>query len=424
MQRTGGMGEAEMDTGAASNGHPHREGPISDSSAANSSPSTDPGTAAEPTAGDPEPSAATAGPSTGSEPTGTEPTGAEAVTDAGAEIDAGGEAGAETEGGSAPATGTGSAEAGSTPATGTAAAASAGTGTATADSAEPEGPAAGASGTDAPEAAAAAADPASAPEAEPDGREEPAARPGSTIWDNAPPTPAGRPGRAPSKGGRMGRKVAIVLATLLLMAAIPALVARMYAIPSESMETTLHGCAGCTNDRVLVDRMVYRFTDPAPGEVVVFKAGPDVWHNSEVQDPGPGNPIIAGLLNVAGHLGVQQSAGSDFVKRVIAVGGQTVACCDERNRVMVDGAAVDEPYIHFAVEFGPAMQQKFGPVTVPEGYVFLMGDNRNASLDSRAPGNGPVPLSALAGKARLIVYPFDRVGPISGANPQLVGPNS
>jgi signal peptidase I len=95
---------------------------------------------------------------------------------------------------------------------------------------------------------------------------------------------------------------------------------------------------------------------------------------------------------------------------VIAVGGQTVACCDDRNRVVVDGRPLVEPYVYYQADAGPPQQTGFGPVTVPEGELWVMGDNRNNSADSRIPGHGAVPADAVIGKVRLIVLPLSRFG--------------
>jgi hypothetical protein len=108
----------------------------------------------------------------------------------------------------------------------------------------------------------------------------------------------------------------------------------------------------------------------------------------------------------------------DFVKRVIAVGGQTVQCCDSQNRVLVDGQPLDEPYIYYLPEAGPARQNAFGPVVVPDGQLWMMGDSRNNSADSRVADHGPVPVANVIGKARWIVLPFDRFGPIKSVDPQ------
>ena len=171
---------------------------------------------------------------------------------------------------------------------------------------------------------------------------------------------------------------------------IQTFLAKVYVIPSGSMETTLHGCTGCVNDRVLVDKITYRFRDPQPGDVVVFR-GPDSWRSEFTVDE-PANPLVRGLQGLGSLIGLAPPDEKDFVKRVIAVGGQTVACCDPRNRVLVDGKPLEEPYIYYLPEAGPARQAPFGPVTVPDDELWMMGDSRNNSADSRVPGHGAVPL--------------------------------
>jgi signal peptidase I len=183
------------------------------------------------------------------------------------------------------------------------------------------------------------------------------------------------------------------------------------------METTLHGCVGCNNDRVLVDKISYRFSEPAPGDVVVFR-GPDSW-SSEVIVQQPTNALVRGLQLLGSLVGLAPPDEKDFVKRVIAVGGQTVQCCDSRNRVMVDGKPLEEPYIYYLPEAGPARQNAFGPVTVPDGQLWMMGDSRNNSADSRVADHGPVPVENVIGKARMIVLPLNRFGPIAGVDPQV-----
>jgi signal peptidase I len=244
-------------------------------------------------------------------------------------------------------------------------------------------------------------------------------RSGRRSAERADPTAQQAPGPSPSppegKGrasGRSRRGMVLVVVALVVLALVPVFVARIYVIPSGSMERTLHGCPGCDNDRVLVDKLAYRFAAPAQGDVVVFTV-PGSWTSTELRIPhGGGNPVLDGLRRVGALFGIDAADETEYIKRVIAVGGQTVACCDDRNRITVDGVAVDESYIYFLPEAGAPRQATFGPVVVPEGHLWVMGDSRNDSVDSRAEGNGPVPLSNVIGKARFIVWPFDRLGAI------------
>jgi len=245
-------------------------------------------------------------------------------------------------------------------------------------------------------------------------------------------SPEGRPASAyqdkSSTGGRKARSgrrrrpafwkelPLLIVVALLLTFLIQTFLAKVYVIPSGSMETTLHGCTGCNNDRVLVDKVTYRFSDPHPGDVVVFR-GPDSWNSEFTADP-PSNIVVQGLQQLGSLVGLAPPDEKDFVKRVIAVGGQTVQCCDSRNRVLVNGQPLDEPYIYYLPDAGQARQDTFGPVTIPQGELWMMGDSRNNSADSRVAGHGPVPVANVIGKARLIVLPFSRFGGIPDPNPQ------
>ncbi len=225
--------------------------------------------------------------------------------------------------------------------------------------------------------------------------------------------------RKQRKKGSFWRELPILVVTALVLTfLIQTFLARVYLIPSASMEQTLHGCTGCTNDRVLVDKMTYRFLDPVPGDVVVFR-GPDSWAGSaEFSSAEPGNVVLRGLQDAASLIGLAPPDERDFVKRVIATGGQTVQCCDDRNRLIVDGKPLVEPYVY--LEDGP--QEDFAPVTVAEGQIWVMGDNRNNSADSRRhvddPRNGAVPVDNVIGEARLIVLPPSRWAGINDPNPQ------
>jgi signal peptidase I len=216
----------------------------------------------------------------------------------------------------------------------------------------------------------------------------------------------------------------VVVTAVVLTVLIQAFVARVYVIPSASMERTLHGCTGCENDRVLVDKLTYRFGDVEPGEVVVFR-GPEAWTAHDFRATPSTNPVARVVQNVGSLLGIAPASERDFVKRVIALPGQTVMCCDEQHRVVVDGKPLDEPYIHWQPGTTPADHEPFAPVLVPEGRLFVMGDNRMNSTDSRKQGGGGVagtiPIENVIGKARYIVFPKDRWSVVSDHNPQPLG---
>lgn len=248
--------------------------------------------------------------------------------------------------------------------------------------------------------------------------ESPDATPAAAYRDQSEATQSGRK----PKSGRRRRPAfwkelpILIVVALLMTFLIQTFLAKVYVIPSGSMETTLHGCTGCNNDRVIVDKMTYRFSDPQAGDVVVFR-GPDSW-SSEVTVEQPSNALVRGLQMLGSLIGLAPPDEKDFVKRVIAVGGQTVQCCDTRGRVSVDGQPLNEPYIFYLPDAGPPRQQTFGPVTVPQGQLWMMGDSRNNSADSRVADHGAVPVSNVIGKARVIVLPFSRFGWIESINPQ------
>lgn len=231
---------------------------------------------------------------------------------------------------------------------------------------------------------------------------------------HAPAAPGGAHRRdGPRRGGSRHRIPFWLEAPLLLLGAVALLVlvqgflVRIYVIPSGSMETTLHGCPGCTDDRVAVDKISYRVTQPATGDIVVFR-GPPAWaDNDEVSPSHPANPLLRGLLDASSYASLSSPDEKDFVKRVIAVGGQTVACCDQHNHVTVDGKALPEPYLHYQPG-PPPVQVPFAPVHLGPGQLWVMGDNRNNSADSRA--HGPITTADLIGKVRFIVLPLDRWG--------------
>lgn len=226
----------------------------------------------------------------------------------------------------------------------------------------------------------------------------------------------------PAKKSSFWKELPILIGTALVLTfLIQTFLARVYVIPSQSMEQTLHGCTGCTNDRVLVDKLSYRFGDPGPGDVVVFK-GPESWGQNPEFFPGqPTNALTKGLRHFGSLIGLANPDERDFVKRVIATGGQTVQCCDDNRRVLVDGKPLDEPYLYFEDGRGGS-QNEFSVVRVPEGHLWVMGDNRNNSSDSRMhvddSTSGTIPLDNVIGKARFIVLPPSRWSGIDDHDPQ------
>ncbi|QXG76901.1 signal peptidase I [Modestobacter sp. L9-4] len=226
---------------------------------------------------------------------------------------------------------------------------------------------------------------------------------------------SGRGNHAAVKKGSLLRELPVLLVIAFVLAlVVKTFLVQAFFIPSGSMEQTLHGCTGCTGDRVLVNKVPYWFGEPRPGDIVVFR-GPDTW-SPEISVAEPGNWVSGALLTVGRAIGVAPPSEDDYVKRVIATAGQTVECCDSEGRVLVDGQPLDEPYIYQNSPLGAGGQagREFSPVVVPEGRLWVMGDHRSASADSKAHMQdqyaGTIAVDDVIGKAALIVWPIDRFG--------------
>ncbi|MFT4258650.1 signal peptidase I [Microbacterium sp.] len=225
---------------------------------------------------------------------------------------------------------------------------------------------------------------------------------------------------APTPTAKRGRGFLIFLRDVLVIVVIAALVSfvvktfvvRSFYIPSASMERTL-----LVNDRILVDELTPRWTDYERGDVVVFK-DPGGW-----LDPVPATPAQPPLVQavdwVLNLVGISASDSQDhLVKRVIGLPGDHVVCCNALGQITVNGAPIDElDYLNLPAGDTSASNTPFD-VTVPDDSLWLLGDNRDRSRDSRAhqelPSGGFVPLENVVGKAFLTTWPLNRFGLIDG----------
>lgn len=204
----------------------------------------------------------------------------------------------------------------------------------------------------------------------------------------------------------------IVLIAALVSFVVKSFVVRSFFIPSASMERTL-----LIDDRILVDELTPRWTGYERGDVVVFK-DPGGWLDAQPQTPAQ-PPLVEAVDWVLNFVGISATDSQDhLVKRVIGTSGDHVICCNALGQITINGAPIDElAYLNLPEGDTAASNEAFD-VVVPEESVWLLGDNRDRSRDSRAhqdlPSGGFVPLANVVGKAFLTTWPFDRVGSIDG----------
>ncbi|WP_026922812.1 signal peptidase I [Glycomyces arizonensis] len=189
------------------------------------------------------------------------------------------------------------------------------------------------------------------------------------------------------KKGSFWKELPILLGVAILVAVVVrTFVIQTYYIPSGSMETTLD-----LDDRVLVNKLVYDFSEPERGEIIVFTA-PESWRSDPDED--------------------------EFIKRVIATGGDHIVCCDDSGRITVNGEPLDEDgyiYVNPLTGEQDVPSKDAFDVVVPEGRLWVMGDHRQASGDSReryirTGGDveaSTISVDAVIGKAFLLFWPFD-----------------
>jgi signal peptidase I len=203
----------------------------------------------------------------------------------------------------------------------------------------------------------------------------------------------------------------LVIVALVLALLLKTFLVQAFYIPSASMENTLQGgnpsgaggaSPGHPFDRVLVNKLAYDFSSPKRGDIVVFK-GPPSWPD-ESEFATPTNPIARVLHDIGAVIGFAPSSQSDFIKRVIGVAGDRISC--HQDVLAVNGHVLNEPFLY--PNSHPCSSDGFEGRTevVPKGDIFVMGDHRDNSEDSRV--NGPVPVSDVIGRAFVVIWPVSQ----------------
>ncbi len=183
--------------------------------------------------------------------------------------------------------------------------------------------------------------------------------------------------------------ILVVLAVLLAVVFKTFLVAAFY-IPSGSMESTLD-----ISDRVLVEKVSYRFGEPVDGDVIVFV------HDDGLVTDAPANPVARFFAGLGQAIGLVPPSDRDFIKRVVGVPGDRIDCRD--GRLYRNGRPVSEPYLDAGTT-----TDNCEPTTVPAGKLYVMGDNRDNSQDSRV--FGPIDRKDVVGRAFVRIWPLSHIG--------------
>jgi signal peptidase I len=204
------------------------------------------------------------------------------------------------------------------------------------------------------------------------------------------------------KGSALRELPILLVSALILSMIVKTFFVQFFYIPSGSMENTL-----LVNDRVGVNKFGALFSDIKRGEVVVFRDPAD-WLSVPTNEETGIKKVAKDALVFVGVL--PDPAKQYLIKRVIGVGGDRVVCCNASDQIEVNGTPITEPYIYP----GDKPSDSEFDVTVPKGFIWVMGDHRGASADSRFhtqdPNNGMVPLDKVTGRALFVIWPLSNLG--------------
>src|SRR4051812_30614448 len=230
----------------------------------------------------------------------------------------------------------------------------------------------------------------------PDTETTEAAAPSATADDgsSAPPGKPTRRGKHEHGSGRrfVGSTPFLILVALVVALVVKTFLVQAFYIPSESMVPTL-----MVGDRVFVNKLVYDLGDIHRGDVIVFQNP----HPGATEDRGP----VTGFIHWLGEgVGLAQPADEDFIKRVVGLPGETIEIRD--NVVYIDGEKLDEPYLTAEAK---THNGTLPPEQIPPDSLFVMGDNRGDSADSRY-GLGFVPVGKVIGRGFVIIWPPSNIG--------------
>lgn len=187
----------------------------------------------------------------------------------------------------------------------------------------------------------------------------------------------------------------LLLVALAVAVIIKTFLVQPFYVPSESMLPTIE-----VNDRVMISKLNYQFADPQRGDIVVFISP----FNEEVDNESLVQSVARHVLEA---VGIRTASADDLIKRVVAIGGDTVEV--KGGYLYVNGVQAYEPYLA-----SPGQMPDFSAVVVPPDNVFVMGDNRAVSYDSRK--FGPIPEGDLLGEAVVRIWPLSRLGSIDSVS--------